>query len=648
MRISGKTLLLLAFAISCGTALAQNSGKTVWDGVYSEAQAERGKTAYNKSCAPCHREDMGGYQAILKGDRFLTQWRETPVGAFLKTISNTMPRDVPGSLSEAQYLDITAYVLQFNGFPKGTSELTKANVDSIQVQGKDGPQEMPTGALIDVVGCLGQNAKNTWILTQVTRPIRVKDPAESKPAELKALDGKPAGTLTFELLNAYGIDAKKGMKVEVKGLFIKNPAGDRINLTTIQNTGSACGASAQAAQTTAKMEGQPIDSRPTEKKDNKPYFPEQTRAPYHATAPYQITTLVENLPAPWSIAFLPSGNMLLTERLPGKLHLLTQKGELSKPIAGVNQLMSPGAQDIGLLDVIPDPNYSTNHQIFFTLYDYVDKTNSNTYVAKAKLDEAELTLRDAKIIFRAQPLMPSKRLGGKTGGRIVIAPDGTLFVTTGDRSDSPPWGVAQDLGSHLGKVLHITQDGAPAPDNPFLGKPGVLPEIWAYGIRSPEGLAVDPRTGKLWENEHGPRGGDELNIIEKGKNYGWPVIAHGIDYPGTNIGEGITHKEGMEEPVYYWDPVIAPSGLTFYTGNLFPQWQGSAFVGGLNGKLLSRLKIVNDKVVEEEALLTELNTRIRDVRVGPDGALYVLTDSGKSSVSYGTPAESKLLKLTPK
>ena len=145
-----------------------------------------------------------------------------------------------------------------------------------------------------------------------------------------------------------------------------------------------------------------------------------------------------------------------------------------------------------------------------------------------------------------------------------------------------------------------------------------------------------------------PRGGDELNIIEKGKNYGWPLIAHGIDYPGGPIGEGITHKEGMEEPVYYWDPVIAPSGLTFYTGNLFPQWQGSAFVGGLNGKLLSRLKIVNDKVVEEEALLTELNTRIRDVRVGPDGALYVLTDSGKSSVSYGTPAESKLLKLTPK
>ena len=649
MRLSGNHLLLFALGVFCATACAQNAGKTVWDGVFSPEQSERGKAAYLRSCAPCHREDMSGYQAILKGDRFMTQWRETPLSAFFKTISNTMPRDIPGSLSENQYLDITAYVLEFNGFPRGASELTKGNIDSIQVQGKEGPQEVPSGSLIDVVGCLEQNAKKVWMLTQGTRPIRTKNPAESAAAELKALDAKPAGTLTFELMNAYGVDSRKGLKVEVKGLFIKNPGGDRINLTTIQNTGSACGGAAPSGQaTTAKVEGQPIDNRPTEKKDNQPYFREQTRAPFHATAPYQVTTLVENLPAPWSIAFLPSGNMLLTERLPGKLHLLSQKGELSKPIAGVNQLMSPGAQDIGLLDVIPDPQYATNHQIFFTLYDYVNNTNSNTYVAKAKLDEAELTLREAKVIFRAQPLMPSKRLGGKTGGRIVIAPDGTLFVTTGDRSDSPPWNVAQDLSNHLGKVLHITQDGAPAPDNPFLGKPGVMPEIWAYGVRSPEGLAVDPKTGKLWENEHGPRGGDELNMIEKGKNYGWPVVAHGIDYPGDPIGEGITHKDGMEEPIYYWDPVIAPSGLAFYTGNLFPQWQGSAFVGGLRGNLLSRLKIVKDKVVEEEALLTEFHARIRDVRAGPDGALYVLTDSGKSSVSYGTPADSKLLKLTPR
>jgi glucose/arabinose dehydrogenase len=243
--------------------------------------------------------------------------------------------------------------------------------------------------------------------------------------------------------------------------------------------------------------------------------------------------------------------------------------------------------------------------------------------------------------------MPSKRLGAKTGGRIVIAPDGNLLMTLGDRSDSPPWDVAQKMDNHLGKIIRIAPDGSVPPDNPFVGKPGVLPEIWAYGVRSPEGLARDPRTGRVWQNDHGPRGGDELNIVEKGRNYGWPVVVHGIDYPGTPIGEG-THKDGMVDPIYYWDPVIAPSGLAFYTGNLFPQWKNSLFVGGLRGALLDRLEIVNDKVVAEEPLLTELRTRIRDVRVGPDGALYVLTDSGTPSMSPNTPPASKLLKLTPK
>jgi len=398
----------------------------------------------------------------------------------------------------------------------------------------------------------------------------------------------------------------------------------------------------------ATVDGQPIERRPPEKSDNRPAFPEQTRAPYHASAPFKITTLIDNLPAPWSVAFLPDGKILLTERLPGSIRILDTKGVLSEPVAGVSELASPAAKDVGLLDVMLDPHFATNHQIFFTFFDFVDGTNSNTYVVRAKLDEAKYALSDAKVIFRAQPAMPSKRLGGKTGGRIAIAPDGSLFVTIGDRSDSPPWDVAQRLDNDLGKIIHITADGAPAPDNPFLGKPGVLPEIWAYGTRSQEGLAFDPKTGRLWEIEHGPRGGDELNIIEKGKNYGWPVIAHGIDYTGTAIGEGITHKEGMEEPVYYWDPVIAPSGLAFYTGNLFQQWQGSVFVGCLAGTMLDRLTIVNDKVVAEEPLLTDLHARIRDVRVGPDGAVYVLTDSGTGTVSPRTPLTSKLLKLTPK
>ncbi len=370
-----------------------------------------------------------------------------------------------------------------------------------------------------------------------------------------------------------------GIAVTPAAVEAQNPAGDPAPATT---------------------EGQPIERRPPEKGDDKPFFPEQTRAPYHATAPFRMTTLIDTLPAPWSLAFLPDGKMLLTERLPGSLRIFDPKGRdpkggasksskndakgvLSEPVAGLASLASPGAADIGVLDVVLDPRFATNHQIFFTFYDYIDGTNSNTNVVRARLDEAKCALSNVKVIFQAQPAMPSKRLGGKSGGRIAIAPDGTLFVTIGDRSDSPPWDVAQRMDTDLGKIIHITADGAPAPDNPFIGKAGVLPEIWANGTRSQEGLAFEPGTGRLWETEHGPRGGDELNIIEKGKNYGWPVIVHGIDYPGNAIGEGITHKEGMEEPVYYWDPVIAPSGLAFYTGTLFPQWKDSAFVGGLRG-----------------------------------------------------------------
>ena len=361
-----------------------------------------------------------------------------------------------------------------------------------------------------------------------------------------------------------------------------------------------------------------------------------------------MTTLVDSLHAPWSLAFLPGGKMLVTERLPGTIRILDGNGKLSAPLAGVSTVASKGAADVGVLDVVLDPGFAANRRIFFSFYDYIDGTNSNTNVARAQFDEAKHALTDVTVIFRAQPAMPSKRLGGKTGGRIAFGRDGTLFMTTGDRSDSPPWDVAQKLDNHLGKILHITPDGKPAPDNPFLRTPGALPEIWASGVRSPEGLAFDPGGNRLWQIDHGPRGGDELNIIEKGKNYGWPVIVHGIDYPGTPIGQGLTHKDGMEEPVYYWDPVIAPSGLAFYTGDRFPQWRNSMFVGGLRGAMLDRLTIENGRVVAEEPLLTELGARIRDVRVGPDGAVYVLTDSGAASVSPNTPPTSKLLKLTPK
>jgi glucose/arabinose dehydrogenase len=444
--------------------------------------------------------------------------------------------------------------------------------------------------------------------------------------------------------------------VKKMGVLMKQPLGLSICLALFPATlagqtppsSTAPNGNAAGVPRPAMVEGRPIETRPPEKKDNTPAFPEQTRAPYHATAPFKVTTLVDNMHAPWSLAFLPEREILVTERLPGTMRILNTAGALSEPLTGVSVVASPAAKDIGLLDVVIDPGFTSNHRIFFTFFDFVDGTDSNTSVARARLDEAKRALTDVAVIFRAQPTMPSKRLGGKTGGRIAIGRDGSLFVTLGDRSDSPPWDVAQRLDTDLGKIIHITPDGAPAPDNPFIGTPGVLPEIWAYGSRNAEGLAFDPRTGRLWETEHGPRGGDELNIIERGKNYGWPVIVHGIDYPGTAIGEGLTHKEGMEEPVYYWDPVIAPSGLAFYTGNLFPQWKDSVFVGGLGGRMLDRLTLVNDKVVAEEPLLIDLRARIRDVRVGPDGAVYVLTDSGTASMSPNTPPTSRLLKLTPK
>jgi glucose/arabinose dehydrogenase/mono/diheme cytochrome c family protein len=557
-------ILALAFA-----AVAQTS-RSVSDGVYTQEQADRGKTAYAEQCARCHGAELrgGDETPAVIGDTFLAKWANHSVDNLFESVRSTMPADRPGTLSRQKNSDILAYIFAANKYPAGGGELSTQS--------------------------------------EALRQIRFPTPVARGPQpQATAADTAPAAT---------------------------SPRSSNRNLDPAPD----------------KVEGQPIERRPTEKPDNQPAFPEQTRAPYHASVSVNVTTLVDNMPAPWSVAFLPDGKILLTHRLPGSIRILDTKGGLSEPVAGVAGLASPRAKDIGVLDVALDPHYSTNHQIFFTFFDFVDGTDSNTYLARARLDETKNALSDAKVIFRAKPAMPSKRLGAKTGGRIAIAPDGSLFLTIGDRSDSPPWDVAQRLDNHLGKVIHITADGAPAPDNPFLGKPGVLPEIWAYGLRSPEGLAFDPRTGRLWLNEHGPRGGDELNIIEKGKNYGWPVIAHGIDYPGTAIGEGITHKEGMEEPVYYWDPVIAPSGLAFYTGTMFPQWRDSLFVGGLRARMLDRLTIVNDKVVAEEPLLTDLQARIRDVRVGPDGAVYVLTDSGTSSMSPSTPLTSKLLKLTPK
>jgi glucose/arabinose dehydrogenase len=407
----------------------------------------------------------------------------------------------------------------------------------------------------------------------------------------------------------------------------------------------------QLPQPPATVEGKPIEVRGQENLKDKPLFPEQTRAPYRASVPFKVTTLVDNLHVTWGMDFLPDGRMLLTERLPGQLRILDRNNVLSPPLTEV--LKVAAGPEIVLLDIAVDPKFRQNHRIFFTFCDFVREpkmNDTNTYVASARLDGDKLS--NVKVIFRAAPTWPAPALGGKTGGRIAFGKDGTLFVTIGDRDSSPQltpdWMAAQKLSNHLGKVIHITPEGAPAKDNPFIGQAGALPEIWALGLRSPEGMAIDPATGLMWESELGPRGGDEINIIKKGANYGWPVITHGIDYPGVPIGDGIAAKEGMEQPVYYWDPSSNPAGMAFYKGNMFPQWKNSLFVAMMNGKFVSRLTLSGNKVVAEEPLLMDLNTRFRDVRVGPDGAVYILTDSGTANINPNTPPTTKLLKLTPK
>ena len=285
-------------------------------------------------------------------------------------------------------------------------------------------------------------------------------------------------------------------------------------------------------------EGKPIDRRPTEKADNVPAFPEQTRAPYRKTAPFKVTTLIDNLEVPWSLAFLPSGNIILTERLPGRLRILHTDGKVSKPLTGANVVAIPGAKDIGLLDVVLDPNFATNRQIFFSFFSYIDGTNTNTCIARARLDEKALKVTDVEVIFRALPVMPSKRLGAKTGGRIVFDKAGNLLMPLGDRSDSPPWDVAQKMDTHLGKIIRIAPDGTVPADNPFVGQPGVLPEIWVTGTRSVEGLAYDPRTGQTVAErsratrrrraEH-HREGQELRVADCRSRHRLPRLAHRRD-----------------------------------------------------------------------------------------------------------------------
>jgi len=348
-----------------------------------------------------------------------------------------------------------------------------------------------------------------------------------------------------------------------------------------------------------------------------------------------VETVAEGLEQPWGLAFLPDGRMLVTEK-PGRLRIVSKDGTLSPPVAGVPKV--DDRRQGGLLGLALDPGFAENRLIYFSFSEPRGEEGNGTSVARARLVEAEGSaprLEDLAVIFRQTPAVKSNH---HFGSRLVFAPDGTLFVTLGERYVAKD--MAQTLDNHLGKLVRINPDGSVPADNPFVGKEGAKPEIWSYGHRNIQGAAINPRTGKIWTVEHGAKGGDEINIPEPGKNYGWPVITWGVDYSGAKIGEG-THKEGMEQPIHYWNPSIATSGMTFYTGDLFPAWKGDVFVGGLASQLLAHVDVEGDTVVGWEPLLEDLGERIRDVVQGPDGALYLLTDNAEGRVLRVVPATAQ-------
>jgi aldose sugar dehydrogenase len=328
-----------------------------------------------------------------------------------------------------------------------------------------------------------------------------------------------------------------------------------------------------------------------------------------------VQTVAEGLEHPWGLAFLPDGRMLVTER-PGRLRLVMPEGKLSAPLDGLPRVQHAGQG--GLLDVKLDPQFTENQWVYLSYAEPAPDGTAGTALARGRL--LGQRLEEVHVIYRQQPQVKGAL---HFGSRLVFLRDGTLAVTQGDRFEYRP--QVQDLSSGIGKIVRINRDGSIPHNNPFSNRPGARPEIWSYGHRNVQAAALHPETGQLWTVEHGARGGDELNHPEAGKNYGWPVITYGIDYDGSSIGEG-TARTGMEQPVYYWDPVIAPSGMAFYTGTTYPGWQGSLFIGSLKPGLLVRLIMKDGRVDREERYLGKLGARIRDVQQGPDGFLYLLTD----------------------
>jgi len=386
------------------------------------------------------------------------------------------------------------------------------------------------------------------------------------------------------------------------------------------------------AQQTGSWPG--VDRRPPNDPAQKPAFAGQTRAPEQKLGvAFDVVTVAEGLQNPWGLAFLPDGRMLVTER-PGRLRIVRADGTKSEPAAGLPAVDARGQG--GLLDVTLDPKFAANRLIYWSYAEPRDGGVNNTAVARGMLvDGAAPRVENVQVIFRQAPSLDSRL---HFGSRLVWHRDGTLFVTMGDRSITEGRMQAQRMDGLLGKIARINADGTIPRDNPFVGRAGVPEAMWSLGHRNIQAAALHPTSGELWEVEHGTRGGDEVNVARKGKDYGWPTIAYGIEYRGGPITGGIQQHAGMEQPLYYWDPIIGPSGMAFYTAEAFPAWKGSLFVGGHGTRDLVRLSLSGEKVTGEERLLTDRGEAIRDVRQGPDGALYLLTDGGNG----------KLLKLVPK
>lgn len=355
----------------------------------------------------------------------------------------------------------------------------------------------------------------------------------------------------------------------------------------------------------------------------------RSQTPKAVSLAAQVEDAATGLEHPWGLEILPDGSMLVTER-PGRLRLVGKDGRLSAPLAGVPEVVARGQG--GLLDVALDPRFAENRLVYVSYSEGGPGGTAGTAVARGRLGNR--ALEDVRVIYRQEPKVEGVN---HFGSRLVFSRDGMLFITQGERFDYSE--QAQDLTSLLGKIVRIRPDGSVPGDNPFRDRRGARPEIWSYGHRNVQSAAVDG-AGQLWIVEHGARGGDELNRVEAGKNYGWPEIAYGVHYSGARIGTG-TAKAGMEQPVYYWDPVIAPSGMTFYTSDAFPGWKGSVLIGSLKPGGLVRLTLQNGRVAREERYLADLDERIRDVRQAPDGSLYLLTDSARGRILRVSPAQTE-------